>query len=234
MLSCRTHMHKPYYMKKYLKHLETVVLLLAFVLSCGMAAADVQAQTCEGRICLKSGERRLYVGDDRMEIPRKKHDVEAYRRFFSHQCQREAMPADSVDSVVVWNAETPQSVRVLVPLAGVGWSWRYVDRPRLQVYVYSSQGYSLNALGGITASQGNTVAALFLIPGKTACDFYAVKAGGEPVCLGDVYKRCDKAFVRKLCRVAGIGAGMEEELLRLGEVDRSAMVQMVADLLDEQ
>lgn len=218
-------------MKKFLRHFGAVVLLLAFVLSGSMAAADVQAQTCEGRICLKGGERRLYVGDDRMEIPRKKHDVEAYRRFFSHQCQREVVPVDSVDSVAVWNAETPHSVRVLMPLEGVGWCWRYADHPLMQVYVYSSQGYSLNALGGITASQGNTVAALFLIPSKTACDFYAVKPGEAPLCLGDVYKRCDKAFIRKLCRVAGIGADMEAELLRSGEVDRSAMVQRVMDLL---
>ena len=221
-------------MKKILKRFRAIALLLACVLSGCMATADVQAQTCEGRICLKAGGCRLYVGDDRMEMPRKKHDVEAYRRFFSHQCQRDVVPVDSVDSVAVWNAETPQSVRVLVPLKGVGWSWRYVDHPHLRVYVYSSQGYSLNALGGITASQGNTVAALFLIPSKTACDFYAARPGEEPLCLGDVYKRCDKTFIRKLCRVAGIGADMEAELLRSGEVDRSAMVQMVVGLLDEQ
>ena len=221
-------------MKKLLRHFRATVLLLVCVLSGCMATADAQAQTCEGRICLKDGGCRLYTGDDRMEMPRKKHDVEAYRRFFSHQCRREVVPVDSVDSVAVWNAETPQSVRVLVPLKGVGWSWRYVDHPRLRVYVYSSQGYSLNALGGITASQGNTVAALFLIPSKTACDFYAARPGEEPLCLGDVYKRCDKAFIRKLCRVAGIGADTEAELLRSGEVDRSAMVQMVVDLLDGQ
>lgn len=210
------------------------MLLLAFVLAGSIVAVDVQAQTCEGRICLKDGGRRLYVDEDRIEIPRKKHDVEAYRRFFSSECQRDVAPVDSVDSVAVWNVETPQSVRVLVPLKGVGWSWLYVDHPRLKVYVYSSQGYSLNALGGITAHQGNTVAAMFLIPGKTACDFYAAKPGCEPLCLGDVYKRCDRAFIRKLCRVAGIDAVMEAELLRCGEVDRSVMVQMVVDLMCEQ
>ena len=234
MLNSRTHVYKSYQMKKLLRNTESIVLLLVFALSGSVAATDVQAQTCEGRVCLKDGVQRIYVGDDRIEVPRKKHDVEAYRRYFSHQCQREVVPIDSVDSVAVWNAETPQSVRMLVPLEGVGWSWRYVNHPRLQVYVYSSQGYSLNALGGITASQGNTVAALFLIPGKTACDFYVAKSGEKPLCLGDVYRRCDKAFIRKLCRVAGIGSDSEAELLRSDEIDRSAMVQMVVDLLEEQ
>lgn len=216
------------------KHLDFTALLQACILLGCMLAVDMRAQTCEGRVYLKSGEQRLYMGADRMEIPSKKHDVEAYYRFFSHQCQRDVVPIDSVDSVAVWNVETPQSVRTLVSLAGVGWCWRYVDHPRLQVYIYSSQGYSLNALGGMKAWQGNTVAALFLIPSKTSCDFYVVRPTEQPLRLGDVYKRCDKTFIRKLCRIAGIAGDWEQKLLNCGEIDRSAMVQMVMEILDNQ
>lgn len=220
-------------MEKLFRH-SAAGMLLAFTLSGSTAPAGVHAQTCEGRVFLKDGGQRLYAGDDRMELPRKMHDVEAYRQFFSHQCRRDVVPVGSVDSVAVWNVSAPQSVRILVPVEGVGWCWRYVDHPRIQVYVYSSQGYSLNAFGGIKAWQGNTVAALFLIPSKTACDFYVARpGGGKPLCLGDVYKRCDKAFVRKLCRFAGIGADREQALLGIGETDRSAMVQMVVGILSE-
>lgn len=221
-------------MEKTFKHITHNFFLTACILLGCMVSVDAASQTCEGKIFLKSGGLRTFVGDDRMEMPRKMHDVEAYRNFFSHQCQREVVPVDSIDSVAVWNAETPENARILEPVKGVGWCWRYADHPRMQVYVYSSQGYSLNALGGIKAHQGNTVAALFLIPSKTACDFYVVRQGEEPVNLGDVYKRCDKAFIRKLCRCAGIGADTERQLLNRGEVDRSAMVQTVVEMLGKK
>lgn len=221
-------------MGKITKHFWRYILTSAYILTGTMTAIHVQAQTCEGRICLKDGGRLLFTGENRIEMPRKKQDIEVYRNFFSHQCQRNVVKTDLVDSVVVWNADAPASARILVPIEDVGWCWRYIDHSKIQVYVYSSQGYSLNALGGITAHQGNTVAALFLIPSKTACDFYVSHQGGRHVCLGDVYKKCDKSFIHKLCSSVGIATDMEQILMKSGEVDRSSMIQRVVEILDEQ
>lgn len=219
-------------MEKILKHLRKCVLPLAFMLTGCMAALHIQAQTCEGRICLKDGGRLLFTGDDRIEMPRKARDVEVYRNFFSHNCQRDIVPMSSIDSVVVWNADAPANARILVPVSDVGWCWRYVDHMRMQVYVYSSLGYSVNALGGMTAHQDNTVAALFLIPSKTACDFYVSRTGERPACLGDVYKKCDKAFIRKLCQAVGLSADTGQALMKSEEVDRSSMIQRVVEIID--
>ena len=164
-------------------------LLLASLLLFCVGAIGIKAQTCEGRVCLKNGMRLLYAGDDRMDVPSKKRDVRVYRRFFSSACQRDVVPYDRIDSVVVWNSAAPDAVRLLVPLEGVGWSWLYAGCPRMLVYVYASQGYSLSAQGGIRAWQGNRFSALFLIPGKTACDFYVQRPGEKPVCLGDAYTK---------------------------------------------
>ena len=207
------------------------LLLVALLLACA-GAVHLQAQTCEGRVCLKGGSRLLYTGDDRMEVPSKKRDLQVYRRFFSRECQKDKVPIGRIDSVVVWNSATPGSVRLLVPLEGVGWSWLYAACSRMEVYVYASQGYSLNAHGGIRAWQGNRVSALFLIPGKTACDFYVVGTDGKPVCLGDAYKKCDKSVVRKLCRCAGLSAQQEQSLLKEGETNRSDVILRVLELID--
>ena len=206
------------------------LLLASFLLLCA-GAMGMRAQTCEGRVCLKNGTRLQYAGDDRMDMPSKKRDVRVYRRFFSSDCQRDVVPYDRIDSVVVWNSAAPDAVRLLVPLEGVGWSWLYAGCSRLLVYVYASQGYSLNAQGGIRAWQGNRVSALFMIPGKTACDFYVQRPGEKPVCLGDAYKKCDKAFVRKLCQAAGLTTRQEQELLREVTVNRSTMIQRVLELI---
>lgn len=206
-----------------------VILSLSFV---GGFATAIKAQSCEGRVYLKSGERVVYAGDDRLEMPRKKRNVEVYRNFFSRQCQRSEIAYDDVDSVEVWNAAAPDNVRTLVPITDVGWCWTYVNHPRIQVYIYSSQGYSMNAMGGMKAWQDNTIASVFLIPSKTACDFYVLQPHGEPLCLGDVYKRCDKSFVRRLCQYAGISQTLEQKLVKSGEVNRSTMIQMVVSLLD--
>ncbi len=208
------------------------VLLLASLLLCCAGAVRSQAQTCEGRVCLKSGMRLLYAGDDRLEMPSKKRDVQVYRQFFSRKCQRDVLPYERIDSVVVWNSATPDGVRILVPLEGVGWSWLYTGCSRMLVYVYASQGYSLNAQGGIRAWQGNRLSALFLIPGKTACDFYVQRPGEKPLCLGDAYKKCDKAFVKKLCQCAGLSQEQQQKLLQTGETNRSTMVQRVMDIID--
>lgn len=219
-------------MKKAFDSNRGIALLLVSLLLCCAGAVGVQAQTCEGRVCLKDGNRQLYAGNDRLDMPRKKHDVQVYRNFFSRQCQRDVVPADRVDSIVVWNSTAQQGVRILVPLEGVGWSWLYVSRPRMQVYVYASQGYSLSAMGGMRAQQGNSLWALLLIPHKTACDFYVLQPGGKPVCLGDAYKKCDKAFIRRLCHCAGLTPEQERELMEAGERNRSAMIQRVVDIMD--
>ena len=221
-------------MKKVFEHFWKSILLLACMLFCGVCIDGLSAQTCEGRICLKDGARLLYMGHDRIEMPRKKRDVLAYRDFFSSKCKRDTIAVGRIDSVVVWNTAAPQYARVLVPIDNVGWCWAYVCHPKLQVYIYSSQGYSLNSMGGMKAWQGNTAAAMFLIPSKTACDFYVLQPGNTPVCLGDVYKKCDKAFVRKLCHIAGVGAAWEQKLLDSGEVNRSSMVLKVVEILDSQ
>ena len=207
-------------------------LLLASLLLLCVGAMDIKAQSCEGRVCLKNGMRLLYAGDDRMDVPSKKRDVRVYRRFFSSACQRDVVPYDRIDSVVVWNSAAPDAVRLLVPLEGVGWSWLYAGCSRMLVYVYASQGYSLSAQGGIRAWQGNRFSALFLIPGKTACDFYVQRPGEKPVCLGDAYKKCNKAFVRKLCQVAGLTTQQEQELLREAPANRSSVIQRVLELID--
>lgn len=206
-----------------------ILSLLLFV----VCVAPALAQTCEGRVCLKDGTRLLYVGNDRIDMPRKKKDVQVYRNFFSRQCQRDIVPIANVDSVVVWNSATPQNVRILVPLKNVGWSWLYVNHPRMQVYIYASQGYSVNALGGMTAWQGNTAAAMFFIPSKTTCDFYLEQPDGKLVCLGDAYKKCDKAFIRELSRCAGLTQEWELSLMKSGELNRSSMIQRVLEILDE-
>lgn len=220
-------------MKKIFYNIKNHAPLIATSLLCCASAVSMQAQTCEGRVCLKDGSRQLYVDKDRIEIPRKSRDVETYRNFFSHQCKNNVISIDNIDSVVVWNTASPQNTRILVPLKDVGWSWLYIDHPRMQVYIYASQGYSVNALGGMKAWQGNTVAALFLIPSKTSCDFYIMQADGTPFCLGDAYKKCDKAFIRKLCHCVGISQEKEQELINSGESNRSTMLQMVADILDK-
>lgn len=71
------------------------------------------------------------------------------------------IPFANIDSVVVWNATSKQNVRTLVPLENVGWSWLYINHPRLQVYIYASQGYSVTDMGGMKARQCNTAAAMF-------------------------------------------------------------------------
>ena len=207
-------------------------VLLSALLFLYAGVIGLQAQTCVGRVCLKSGSRLLYDGEDRMEMPSKKRDLQVYRRFFSRDCQKDKLPMGRIDSVVVWNSATPESVRILVPLEGVGWSWLYAACSRLEVYVYASQGYSLNAQGGIKAWQGNRVSALFLIPGKTACDFYVRQPGQKPVCLGDAYKKCDKSFVRKLCQYAGLSSEQEKRIIEEGETNRSDVILNVLELID--
>lgn len=94
--------------------------LLARLLLFGLGVTTMQAQTCEGRVCLKNGSRLVYAGDDRLEMPRKNRDVQVYRNFLSRQCQRDIVPMSRVDSVVVWNSSAPQNVRVLIPPARCG------------------------------------------------------------------------------------------------------------------
>ncbi len=84
------------------------------------------------------------------------------------------------------------------------------------------------------AYQGNTVAALFLIPSKTACDFYIKQPNGKLVCLGDVYKKCDKSFIRELCHSAGLTQEWEQRLIELREYNRSSMIQRVVEILDDK
>ena len=209
-------------------------LLLACLLLLGLNPTAVLAQTCEGCVCLKNGSRLLYAGDDRMEMPRKNRDVEVYRNFLSRDCQHDIVPVDRVDSVLVWNSSAPDVVRVLVPVPGVGWSWLYASHPRLQVYVYASQGYSLSAMGGMKAWQGQKFIQAFFIPSKTACDFYVQRPGGKTVCLGDTYKKCDKSFVRRLCQYVGLSAEVEKQLLASDETNRSTVIQRVLELMDEE
>lgn len=207
---------------------------LMSILLCCMGTVNMRAQTCEGRVCLKNNTQQLYVGNDRIEIPRKKKDVQVYRNFFSRQCQSEVIPIASIDSVEVWNATFQQNTRILVPLENVGWSWLYVNHPQLQVYIYASQGYSVTDMGGMKAYQGNTVAALFLIPSKTACDFYIKQPNGKLVCLGDAYKKCDKSFIRELCHCAGLSQEWEQRLIKSREPNRSSMIQRVVEILDDK
>lgn len=167
-------------------------------------------------------------------MPRKKKDVQVYRNFFSRQCTSDVIPFANIDSVVVWNATSKQNVRTLVPLENVGWSWLYVNHPRLQVYIYASQGYSVTDMGGMKAWQGNTVAAMFFIPSKTACDFYIRQADGKLICLGDTYKKCDKPFIRELCHCVGLSQEWEKKLIGLGEHNRSSMIQRVIEVLDDK
>lgn len=219
-------------MKKTLLHYRLcMVLFVALLLWC-VGASYAQAQTSEGCVYLKDGKQTYYVGDDRIEVPRKKRDLEVYRNFFSRQCQSDIIAMDNVDSVVVWNSSAPQNTHTLVPLPDVGWSWLYINHPKMNVYVYASLGYDTNSMGGIKAYQDNTPAAMFLIPGKTACDFYVVLPGGKPICLGDAYKRCDKSFVRKLCSTAGLSQEVEQQIVKSGERSRSTVVQMVLGVLD--
>lgn len=214
------------------KHL--CMFLLACLLLLGLPPMAMQAQTCEGCVFLKNGSRLLYAGNDRMEMPRKNRDVEVYRNFLSRDCQHDIVPVGRVDSLWVWNSSAPEVVRVLVPLPGVGWSWLYASHPRLQVYVYASQGYSLSAMGGMKAWQGQKFIQAFFIPSKTACDFYVLQPGGKPVCLGDTYKKCDKSFVRRLCQCAGLTAEQQQALLKEGETNRSDVIRRVLELLDEE
>lgn len=227
-------MRKNHLQMRSVWHCRLCILLLLILLSYGMSTVYMQAQTCEGRVCLKNGTRQLYVGDDRIDMPRKKKDVEVYKNFFSHQCQHDVIPFSDIDSVVVWNSAAPQNVRILVPLENVGWSWLYIDHPQMKIYIYASQGYSVNAMGGMTAWQGNTVAALFCIPSKSACDFYVMPSDGQLVCLGDAYKKCDKSFIRELCRCAGLSQQWVQKLIALGERNRSSMIQKVLEILDDE
>lgn len=208
-------------------------LIMSFLLCC-MGTVNMQAQTCEGRVCLKNNTQQLYVGNDRIEIPRKKKDVQVYRNFFSRQCQSDMIPIASIDSVVVWKATSQQYARILVPLENVGWSWLYVNHPQIQVYIYASQGYSVTDMGGMKAYQGNTVAAMFLIPSKTACDFYIKQPNGKLVCLGDTYKKCDKSFIRELCHCVGLTQEWEQRLIELKESNRSSIIQRVVEILDDK
>lgn len=143
------------------------------------------------------------------------------------------IPFANIDSVVVWNATSKQNVRTLVPLENVGWSWLYVNHPRLQVYIYASQGYSVTDMGGMKARQCNTAAAMFFIPSKTACDFYVRQTDGKLICLGDTYKKCDKSFIRELCHCVGLSQEWEKKLIGLGEHNRSSMIQRVIEVLDD-
>lgn len=220
-------------MNDVFKHCWRKTLFLTCVLCCSVCMNELAAQTCEGRVYLKDGGQVLYNGNDRIEMPRKKRDMLAYHDFFSHKCQRDTIALARIDSVVVWNTASPQYTRTLVPVENVGWCWMYVDHPKLQVYIYSSQGYSLNAVGGMSASQGNTMAALFMIPSKTACDFYIIRPNHAPVCLGDVYKKCEKVFIRRLCQTVGMDMSWEKQLQNSGEVNRSAMVLKVIEILDK-
>lgn len=208
--------------------------LIVSILLAYMGTISMKAQSCEGRVYLKNSTQQLYEGNDRIDLPRKKKDVQVYRNFFSRQCTSDVIPIANIDSVVVWNATSKQKVRTLVPLENVGWSWLYVNHPRLQVYIYASQGYSVTDMGGMKACQGNTVAALFLIPSKTACDFYVRQANGKLTCLGDTYKKCDKSFIRELCHCAGLSQEWEKKLIGLGEPNRSSIIQRVIEILDDK
>lgn len=219
-------------MKKILLCHGAVMALFAILLSWFVGTGFALAQTSEGRVYLKGGKQYFYVGDDRIEVPRKKRDLEVYHNFFSRQCQSDIIAMGNVDSVVVWNSSAPQNTHTIVPLPDVGWSWLYISHPKMNVYVYASLGYDTNSMGGIRAYQDNTPAAMFLIPGKTACDFYVVMPGGSPVCLGDAYKRCDKSFVRKLCNTVGLPKEVEQQIVKSGERSRSTVVQMVLRVLD--
>ena len=210
------------------------IYLIISILFAYMGTVSMQAQSCEGRVYLKNGIQQLYESNDRIDLPRKKKDVQVYRNFFSRQCTSDVIPFANIDSVVVWNATSKQNVRTLVPLENVGWSWLYINHPRLQVYIYASQGYSVTDMGGMKAWQGNTVAALFLIPSKTACDFYVRQTDGKLICLGDTYKKCDKSFIRELCHCVGLSQEWEKKLIGLGEHNRSSMIQRVIEVLDDK
>ena len=97
------------------------IYLIISILLAYMGTISMQAQSCEGRVYLKNGIQQLYESNDRIDLPRKKKDVQVYRNFFSRQCTSDVIPFANIDSVVVWNATSKQNVRTLVPLENVGW-----------------------------------------------------------------------------------------------------------------
>ena len=68
------------------------IYLIISILLAYMGTISMQAQSCEGRVYLKNGIQQLYESNDRIDLPRKKKDVQVYRNFFSRQCNSDVLP----------------------------------------------------------------------------------------------------------------------------------------------
>lgn len=80
-------------------YLRRIYLIISILLAY-MGTISMQAQSCEGRVYLKNGIQQLYESNDRIDLPRKKKDVQVYRNFFSRQCTSDVIPFANIDSVV--------------------------------------------------------------------------------------------------------------------------------------
>ncbi len=121
------------------------LLLLALTVS---AAADA-GSLVSGIIYLKTGEVIECSEKDRIELPKGFKSVRLYRNAFYKNKSKEIYKIETVDSIVCWNASSPDYLRKFVPSKQIGWLWVYLETPHICVGVYSKKGYGIGINGGI-------------------------------------------------------------------------------------
>lgn len=121
-----------------------LLLLCALLAATGLRAATL----VEGSVWLKDGTVRLFTGDDRIEIPRKRGDLRAFRDAFRKKTKhRMRYRYDEIDSVVLWHPRTPEEHHTFIP-TGKGWCRRMLATPSIRILLHSRIGYRLYATGG--------------------------------------------------------------------------------------
>ncbi len=123
-----------------------ILLLCTLLAVMGLRAATL----VEGSVWLKDGTVHRFTGKDRIRIPRKHGDLDAFRDAFRRKTkQRIRYRYDEIDSVVLWHSRTPEEHHTFLPTEK-GWCHRILATPSIRVLLYSRVGYRLYATGGGT------------------------------------------------------------------------------------
>lgn len=149
----------------------------------------------EGIIYFKDGRVLEFQEKDRIRIPRKNKDVKTFYEAFAKSKRKELFPQESIDSVVCWNARTPEHTRKFIPAPSVGWCWVYFETPYILVCVYAGKGYGIAANGGIEIYQRRGIFR------RSKVAYYLRKSGDTSYYSpGKMKNSCGKTFRERLCR----------------------------------
>ena len=199
-------------------------ILLTILLSAVALTAAGATLPVEGVVYLRDGRAIKYEGADRLALPRKSGRLKCTRDHYSKHRTRESYDFDSVDSIVVWHPGSPGSHHKLVPLKGRGWSWVYVETPRIRVYIYAAYGYAMNSGGGIAPQK---VVRDFGI--SSTLDILLQKSDDvNPYSLGAMTRRPNDTFREKICRYIADDPLLCEAIRRSSSL-RSKTVAMLAE-----